>query len=367
MSANVSQIGEFDDIIDVRTPAEFAADRIPGAVNLPALYDAQRRIIGALYRESAFEAKKQGAALVAENIASHLQNTLANRGDKWRPLIYCWRGGQRSGAVVEVLRRIGWPAEQLEGGYKSYRRWVMQIIADCAPQLSLIALRGRTGVGKTLLLNAINNSGGQILDLEFLAAHRGSVFGFNHNNSQPTQRRFETTLAAELIQFNLESPVFVESESRKIGDIHLPSPLLVNMRSSPSVEVRAEMEMRVAHILKEYKRFADDSEVFEKTIGRLMPFAGRRRIAEWQLMHQRGQAAALTRDLLESFYDVGYGKSLARNYSHGGGGEEVVEVNPNDAESIRIAAEKIIGESETDELIGKARRALYPTAHKLNE
>ncbi len=166
-------LDQFDAIIDVRSPAEFALDHIPGAINCPVLDDAERVTVGTLYKQvNAFEAKKVGAALVAKNIGRHIEEHFIQMPKEWKPLIYCWRGGNRSGSLSLVLARIGWPAIQLDGGYKAFRAHINEALLE-TPQFDFRVICGTTGSGKSRLLEVLDSIGAQVLDLEQLAAHRG--------------------------------------------------------------------------------------------------------------------------------------------------------------------------------------------------
>src|SRR5258708_3485706 len=157
--------GRFDAVIDARPPAEYAADRIPGAISAPVLDDAQRAEVGTLYKQvSPFDAKKLGAALVAKNVALHIEKHFREKPKDWKPLVYCWRGGKRSGAMAHVLRAVGWDAATLEGGYRSYRRWVVDQLRQKPLHLKFHVIHGPTGSGKSRLLAALARAGAQVLD-----------------------------------------------------------------------------------------------------------------------------------------------------------------------------------------------------------
>ena len=301
----------FDEIIDVRSPAEYADDCIPGAANLPALSNAEHAEIGMLHKTSPFSARLRGAGMVAANIAAHLQNHLAARPPEWRPLVYCRRGGQRSGAVAEVLRRIGWDAAQLDGGYKFYRQTVIAGIRELSAALPWRIVGGKTGAGKTALLGALRENGEHVLDLEALGGHRGSVFG--KIGKQPPQRKFESMLFAEMAALPQDAPVFAEAESRKIGALHLPQPLLAAIRRAPLFYLEADLQTRARRIAKEYGGYKEPAR-FESALAALGKYAAAR-AGCWRQYHARGEWEALAADLLSSFYDIGYEKSLAANYA----------------------------------------------------
>src|SRR5437762_4380792 len=163
---------DFDAIIDARTPAEYALDHIPGAISAPVLDDSERAEVGTLYkRVSPFEAKKLGGALVAKNVARHVEVLFGGKDKTWKPLVYCWRGGKRSGAMAHILREIGWQARTLEGGYRAYRKYVLGELAKLPARVDFRVVHGPTGSGKSRLLGALREAGAQVLDLEELAAH----------------------------------------------------------------------------------------------------------------------------------------------------------------------------------------------------
>ncbi len=331
----------FDEIIDVRSPEEYRIDHIPGAISLPVLGDVQRSEIGTMYKkQSAFAARKKGASLVARNIALHLEHELADRSVGWRPLVYCWRGGQRSQAFVDVMRHVGWNAHRLNGGYKCYRKWVLEQIEFLPGTVRMVVLAGRTGVGKTRLLSRIQEMGAAVVDLEELACHRGSAFGVL--GEQPSQKAFESGLCAGLSRVCRETFVFLEAESRKIGEIHLPGSLLSCMRAAPVVEVTASIEARAGYITSEYQDYVDSENLFEKTLRSIGQYTGRQLLENWLAMHRKGEVNRLVKEMLEKFYDIGYGHSLSRNYGRGKPLASV-EVDPGSAASIDQAAFRILG------------------------
>jgi tRNA 2-selenouridine synthase len=265
--ANLSQLGEFDEIIDVRTPDEYAEDHIPGAINCPVLSNEERIVVGTLYtQKSPFEARKVGAALVAKNIAHHLETRFHDHPKSWCPLIYCWRGGQRSGAMSIILGQVGWAAHKLEGGYKTYRRNVLDQLETLPQQFKFHVICGATGSGKSRLIAALHASGQQVLDLEGLAQHRGSVLGGIPHQPQPTQKRFETLLLAELAKMDTSRPVYVESESNKIGRLRLPPALLDAMHGGECVLLEMTLDLRVNLLLRDYPHYLQHPDTLK--IGR---------------------------------------------------------------------------------------------------
>jgi tRNA 2-selenouridine synthase len=306
---------QFDTIIDVRSPAEFAEDHIPGAISAPVLDDAERAQVGTLYKQvSPFDAKKLGAALLAKNVARHVQELFQEKPKSWHPLVYCWRGGKRSGAAAHILREIGWQAETLEGGYKAYRRWVVQELETTPETLEFRVIHGPTGSGKSRLLGALKAAGAQVLDLEDLAAHRGSVLGNLPDRPQPSQKMFESLLLHALSALNPAAPVFVEGESKKIGQLQIPEALIARMRASPCVLLEAAVETRVDLLLDEYRHFLNHRTSLEAQLDCLVALHGRERIAEWKALAARGDWREFVSRLLLQHYDPAYRRSSHRNF-----------------------------------------------------
>ena len=315
--ANVTQLGEFDEIIDVRSPTEFADDHIPGAVNCPVLSDEERARVGTLYKQdSPFAAKKLGAALVARHIAEHIETRFLERPREWRPLVYCWRGGKRSGAMGHVLRQIGWPACTLEGGYKSWRRHVVAELAELPRRFSLRVVTGATGSGKSRLLEALSAQGAQVLDLEALAAHKGSVLGGLPDEVQPSQKMFESRLLAVLRGLTSAEPVFVEAESRRIGRLQVPDALLETMRASPCLVIEASDAARVAFLIGDYDHFLADPASLKEKLDCLRELQSGETLAHWQALIDARDWPGLVAELLEKHYDPLYRRSQGRNYVH---------------------------------------------------
>ena len=341
-----SGLGAFDCIIDVRSPSEFAEDHLPGAINCPVLDDLQRIEVGTLYKQvSPFEAKKVGAALVAANIARHLQQHFQGQAKGWRPLVYCWRGGQRSGAMTTVLRAIGWDAKQLEGGYKAYRRYVVEQLATRPRDFRYWIVKGPTGSAKTRVLHALAEQGAQILDLEGLANHKGSVLGQVPDTRQPSQKTFESELLYRLNRLDPAKPVYVEAESRKIGGVHVPECLIEAMRGSPGVAIDAAREVRVAYLLRDYGYFTENPAYVLQRIAALKQFCGEKTLQEWQGLVHAGQWEAFVDALLATHYDPLYQKSQRTNYA--AGGELCVTASSLDDRAIaQLAAELLAATSQ---------------------
>lgn len=308
--ADVLALG-FDDIIDVRAPAEWAEDHIPGAISLPVLDDAERARVGTIYKQvSPFTARKVGAALVAKNAAAHLEGPLADKPGGWQPLIYCWRGGQRSGSFASILSQIGWRVEVVQGGYKSWRRLVVEALYDQPFAHRLMVLDGNTGTAKTEVLALLAARGVQVVDLEGLANHRGSLFG--HMGEQPSQKAFEGRLALALARLDPSRPVVVEAESAKVGECRLPPKLWRAMVTAPRISIEAPRAARAKYLVRAYADLVADVARLDAVVASLTPAHPREVIAEWRAMAAAGAFVDLAEGLMARHYDPRYGKHRAR-------------------------------------------------------
>jgi tRNA 2-selenouridine synthase len=307
---------EFDTVIDARSESEHAEDCLPGAVNWPSLNDAERVLVGTEYKQvSAFDARKRGAAWVARNIAAHIERELPSRQRDWRPLVYCWRGGQRSGALASVLDAIGFNVHVLEGGYREFRRAVLVALDALPATLQLRVVCGRTGSGKSRLLQALAAQGAQVLDLEAIACHRGSVLGPLPDQPQPSQKAFETQVWQALVNFDTTRTVFVEGESRTIGRLRVPEALLQRMRDAPCVQLHMPLPARVDFLLHDYSHFVTDVESFCERLQALREVRGADVVAAWQAQARSGHLPAVVAELLTLHYDPVYTRSINRNFS----------------------------------------------------
>lgn len=311
----MARLGDFDAIIDARSEDEYLADHLPGAVNWPTLNNAERIEIGTLYKQvNPFEARKRGAAKAARNIAAHIEQHIIDKPRDWQPLAYCWRGGQRSGSLALVLSQIGFRVTLVEGGYKAFRAALVQDIAARVPKLTFRVVCGPTGSGKTRLLQALAAQGAQVLDLEALANHRSSVLGAVPGLAQPTQKRFETLVWDQLRQFNEAVPVFVESESKKVGNLSVPAALMDAMRRSPCLDLRLPDAERVALLLEDYDYLTRDVAYFCERLEKLTELKGHEVVKRWQSMAQVGDFATVVMELLTQHYDPAYAQSMQRNF-----------------------------------------------------
>ena len=315
-TATVAQLSAFDEVIDVRSEGEFAEDHVPGAINCPVLDDAERARVGTIYKQrSAFEAKKIGAALVSANIARHLNERFLDRAREWRPLIYCWRGGSRSDAFAHVLSQVGWRVGRLDGGYRAYRRAVVAGLERLPRAFRPRVVCGLTGTGKSRLLRAIREARGQVLDLEALAAHRGSVLGELPNAPQPTQKMFESLVWGALRGFDRKRPVYIEAESRKIGALRVPEALIKAMWAAECIVLEAPAAVRVQLLKHEYAHFLEQTEALALRLECLLPLHGHAVVGNWKELVTARRWDKLIVELLVRHYDPAYTRSTGKHYA----------------------------------------------------
>ena len=338
-----AQTARFDQIIDVRSPAEFAEDHLPGAVNWPVLDDDERQRIGTLYKQvSPLQARKVGAAIVARHIANHLDAFVADKPREWQPLVYCWRGGQRSGTFAWFLDQVGFRTAQLQGGYKAFRALVRDELATLPARLRVHVLFGRTGSGKTRLLHALAAQGAQTLDLEGLAGHRGSVLGAWPGTAQPSQKRFDTLCWQALRGFDLQRPVFVEGESRKIGALRVPEALIRQLREhGHCIRVELDDAARLQLLLQDYGHYTADAEGFCRLLDGLVELRGRDTVKAWQAQAREGRWAEVFAALMQHHYDPLYERSYRDGY-HALGQATHVRLSDAGAPGLQAAARQLL-------------------------
>ena len=309
------KLGDFADVIDARSEGEFAEDHLPGAINWPSLNNDERKLVGTEYKQiSAFDAKKRGAALVAKNIAAHLERHVINKPRDWQPLVYCWRGGKRSGSLALILDQIGFNVTLVDGGYKAFRAALVADLPQLAGQFDYRVICGTTGSGKTRLLQALAAQGEQVLDLEALANHRSSVLGVIPGLPQPTQKAYDSLIWAALKNFDASRPVYIESESKKVGNVAIPEGLITAMRAAPCLQLDVSEDQRVKLLLEDYDFFVRDIEFFCDRLGALTQARGKEVVTDWQTRARTGDVASVVRELLVNHYDPVYLQSMKRNF-----------------------------------------------------
>ena len=312
----ITDLDRFDSIIDARSENEFSMDHLPGAVNWPTLNDAERHEIGTIYKQvNSFEARKRGGAIAARNIGNHIERYALDKPRDWKPLIYCWRGGQRSGSLSLVLSQIGFRVSLIEGGYKAFRAALVADTERMATRFDYRVVCGTTGSGKTRLLSALAGRGAQVLDLEALANHRSSVLGAIPGLKQPTQKAFDTRIWTVLRRFDSSRPVYVESESRKVGNVTVPIALMDALRQGACLNLVQGNTQRVALLMEDYAFFARDVDALCERLDVLSELRGKAVVAAWKTSLRLGHIEAVVQDLLARHYDPGYLQSMQRNFS----------------------------------------------------
>ena len=334
----------YSEIIDVRSEDEYAEDHIPGAINLPVLNNEERAKVGTIYKQvSPFEARKIGAALVAKNIAKHLSDRLINKDKNYSPLVYCWRGGQRSNSFAMVLCQIGWNVTVVEGGYKTYRAYVRQQLEQLPQQFNYQVLCGLTGTGKTHILRQLAVRDIQVLDLEALANHRGSLLGEEWEyvpSPQPSQKRFESLLLQQLQRFDVRKTVWLESESNKIGQVYLPPALWEKMKQASCVEVQLRIEERIKWLIEQYEHLRNNPEVLKRKLERLKSPYGWQKLQQWFKLIDEEEWEAIVRDLLIHHYDPAYRRSMSKTYQKV---DQNLEITDLSIESVEAALDILSG------------------------
>ena len=335
---SLEKAGDFDEIIDVRTPLEFAEDHIPGAINAPVLSNEERVLVGTTYKQvSPFEGTRIGAALVARNIAHHLETTFADRPRNWRPLIYCWRGGKRSGSVTTLFNMIGWQARQLDGGYKSYRRATLESLETLPKTFSYIALVGPTGSGKTRLLSALEPGGRA--DARPRSARRASRLAARRmgGRAAAVAKAFRYRCSSARCASSIpRRPVFVEAESRRIGSVALPLALLDTFHQGACVKVLSSREDRAAFLLQDYAHLFDDPEALKAQLQRMIGLHSRERVTGWQRLVDENRRAELAHELIERHYDPAYARSSHQHFTQLPHALQMT-FRPNDADVVEQA------------------------------
>jgi len=333
----------FDHFIDARSETEYLLDHLPTAINWPTLNDQERHDIGSTYTNvSSFEAKKRGAALAAKNIANHIEREVINKPREWHPLVYCWRGGKRSGSLALILDQIGFHTTLIEGGYKAFRAEIIKDIPHLVNKLTFKVICGTTGSGKTRLLNSLKKQGAQVLDLEDLANHRSSVLGSIPGLEQPSQKRFDTLVWSNLRNLDQNQPVYVESESKKVGNVSVPDNLILKIRDSECFNLKLSESERVNLLMEDYDFFVQDTEHFCQRLDALTSSRGKIIVESWKSSAREGKISSVVSNLLKQHYDPVYLESMKRNFTRFGTATEISPRNRNSS-SMDALARKIIG------------------------
>jgi tRNA 2-selenouridine synthase len=341
----LKRLDEFDTVIDARSEDEYTEDHLPGAVNWPTLNNQERILIGTTYKQvNAFEAKKRGAALAARNIAAHIEREVIDKPKDWQPLTYCWRGGKRSGSLSLILSEIGFRVTLVEGGYKAFRAAMLLDIPRLAAQFDWRVICGTTGSGKTRLLHALASAGAQVLDLEALANHRSSVLGAIPGVPQPTQKRFDSLVWDALRRLDPARAVFVESESKKVGNVAIPTELMDVMRAAPCLNLVLSDNERVALLMEDYDFFVKDTPAFCERLDALLQIRGKQVVEQWKAQVRSSDIAPVVQELLTLHYDPVYLQSMARNFAQF---KAATEISPEDRseQAMQVLAKKLLSQT----------------------
>jgi tRNA 2-selenouridine synthase len=304
-------------IIDARSPHEYAEDHVPGAVNLPVVDDAEFAEVGIQYKTDPHAAYLIGAQHSFRNLARHTADLISRYKPSDRFLVYCFRGGKRSALWAGNLRLIGFEVDVVPGGWKRYRAWVRESLATLPQRFQYRVLCGPTNCGKTRLLQELARQGEQVLDLEGLALHRGSLLGDLPGRPQPTQKTFDSSLLDAMRRFDPARPVWVEAESRKVGRLLVPDELTAAMRRAPTVHLDVPMAERVRLCGEEYAHFAADPQSMVAKLASLKPLVGGEEMARWQALADAGRVDELFERLMTTHYDPAYARSTTREFGPG--------------------------------------------------
>ena len=228
-------------------------------------------------------------------------------------MIYCWRGGQRSKAFSIVLSEVGWRTYQLSGGYKEYRNDIIKYLDNVGIKLKIILISGKTGSAKTKILHSIRDQGAQILDLEGLARHKGSLLGAIPNLKQPSQKLFESLLFYEINKLNLKKNIFIEAESSKVGNVHIPKSIWSNMILSKRIEVVADVNTRAKFLIDDYHYMCKNPILIEPMIKGLKSRLSNDLIDSWKKLIDKKKWFELTKSFLENHYDSSYSSNTIKN------------------------------------------------------
>jgi tRNA 2-selenouridine synthase len=301
-------------VIDARSPHEYADDHIPGAINLPVVDDGEYAEVGTTHKTDKHSAYLIGVEYSLRNIASHIRPLISRFGPRDRFLVYCFRGGKRSRLWADNLRTIGFEVDLLAGGWKNYRRWVRAGLESLPRMLNYRVLCGPTGCGKTRVLHELRRQGQQVVDLEGLASHRGSLLGELPGSTQPSQKWFDSQLLDVLRHFDTRRVVWLEAESKRIGNVQLPEVLFQSMHRSPVLNLSVPMAQRVRLWREDYPHLVADPQGMVEKLTPLKALVGGDVLGRWQQMAKDGVVDGLFQSVMTDHYDVCYERSSRGHY-----------------------------------------------------
>lgn len=293
--------------VDVRSPKEYQQSTIPGAVNIPVLDNQARETIGILYVNGKIEeAKQYGVDWASSQLPEMFCDYQRLLGTFDELVIFCSRGGMRSNSICSLLKALGLSVSRLHGGYKAYRRHVVEQLDGQLTKVKFITLYGFSGSGKTDILTALAAEGATVLDLEACANHRGSILGSIGLTEPHTQKTFESLLFDSSSQWQAGDIVFTEGESKRIGRVMMPPSLYTAIQEGEKVVIEADLENRVAQIHRDYVTNSDTKELIA-TLGNLKRVINPEKVTTMQSQLEVGEVDAVIEKLLVSYYDPQYG------------------------------------------------------------
>lgn len=310
----VLDFGAYAMVIDARSPREYEEDHIPGAVNLPVVDDTEYAEVGIKHKEDPHAAYLIGVEYSLQNMARYIRPLVTKYGKDDRMLVYCFRGGKRSKLWADTLRTIGFEVDVLAGGWKTYRRWVRASLDVLAEQFEFRVLSGSTGCGKTRLLQALGQTGEQSLDLEGLARHRGSLIGEMPGVRQPSQKAFDSLLLDAMRKFDNARPIWIEAESKRIGNVQIPAALQRAMHSTTPFLVSAPMSERIRLWREDYADLAQNPVAMVKMLEPLKPLVGSEELDLWRTLAAASRVDELFERVMTKHYDPCYARSTARSF-----------------------------------------------------
>lgn len=297
-------------LIDARSPAEFLAEGIPGAINIPALLDDERAIVGTAYKQiSKDDAKKIGIDSITKRLPEIFQEINSLSKEYKHMYFYCAKGGMRSGTLTALFSSLGYNVEKLQGGYQAYRKYILDTLPELNKNVKYIVIHGKTAVGKTRLLKELKNRGYNSLDLEGLAHHKGSFFGSLCETSPQNQKKFESSLF-NFFKTNSPTYVIVESESKRIGNVYIPDCIYNSILEGIHLFADTSIENRVEFALEDYSKA--NKENIKECILKVGRYTSKEYIDNLLILLEKDNLKAVSKILMEDYYDKLYEKSIIK-------------------------------------------------------